>query len=336
MKLNDASLIQTGSYVNGDWLAAPDGKTFNVTNPATGEVLAEVADHGAGTTRQAIEHAAIAQKAWAARTAKDRAMLMRAWFNLIMENQEDLAQICTAEMGKPLAESRGEIGYGASFIDWFAEEGRRITGDILQPHMTDKRLMVLKQPIGVVGAITPWNFPNAMITRKVAPAMAAGCSVVLKPAEQTPLSALALAVLADRAGIPAGVINIVNGMDAPAIGQELTSNPAVRKVTFTGSTEVGRILMKQSADTIKKVSLELGGNAPLIIFDDADIDIAVRETMASKFRNAGQTCVCANRIFVQAGIYDDFAAALTEKVAAMSVGNGADDGVVTGRINAIE
>ena len=330
MKLNDASLIQTGSYVNGDWLAAPDGKTFNVTNPATGEVLAQVADHGAGTTRQAIEHAAIAQKAWAARTAKDRAMLMRAWFNLIMENQEDLAQICTAEMGKPLAESRGEIGYGASFIDWFAEEGRRITGDILQPHMTDKRLMVLKQPIGVVGAITPWNFPNAMITRKVAPAMAAGCSVVLKPAEQTPLSALALAVLADRAGIPAGVINIVNGMDAPAIGQELTSNPAVRKVTFTGSTEVGRILMKQSADTIKKVSLELGGNAPLIIFDDADIDIAVRETMASKFRNAGQTCVCANRIFVQAGIYDDFAAALTEKVAAMSVGNGADDGVVTG------
>jgi len=233
-------------------------------------------------------------------------------------------------MGKPLAEARGEIAYGASFIDWFGEEGRRISGDILQPHMTDKRIMVLKQPIGVFGAITPWNFPNAMITRKLAPGLAAGCAAVLKPAEQTPLSALALAVLAERAGIPKGVINIVNGLDAPAMGLELTSNPIVRKITFTGSTEVGRILMKQSADTIKKVSFELGGNAPLIVFDDADLDVAVREALASKFRNAGQTCVCANRIFVQAGIYDAFAAALTAKVQEMKVGNGADDGVVQG------
>jgi len=329
MKLKDKALLKTASYVGGEWLDA-GGKTFALNNPATGEKLADIADHGAATIRLAIDKAAAAQKEWAARTAKDRAMLMRGWFNLIMENQEDLAQIITAEMGKPLAEARGEVAYGASFIDWFAEEGRRISGDILQPHMTDKRLMVLKQPIGVVGAITPWNFPNAMITRKIAPAIAAGCAVVLKPAEQTPLSALALAELADRAGLPAGIVNIVNGMDAPAMGLELTTNPIVRKVTFTGSTEVGRILMKQSADTIKKVSLELGGNAPLIIFDDADIDVAVRETLASKFRNAGQTCVCANRIFVQDGIYDDFAAALTAKVSEMKVGNGADDGVVTG------
>jgi succinate-semialdehyde dehydrogenase/glutarate-semialdehyde dehydrogenase len=257
-------------------------------------------------------------------------MLMRNWFNLIMENQEDLAQILTAEMGKPLAEARGEIAYGASFIDWFAEEGRRINGDIPAPHMTDKRLMVLKQPIGVFGAITPWNFPNAMITRKLAPGLAAGCAAVLKPAHETPLSALVLAELAHRAGIPAGVINIVNGMDAPAMGLELTTNPTVRKITFTGSTEVGRILMKQAADTIKKVGFELGGNAPLIVFDDADIDVAVNEALASKYRNAGQTCVCANRIFVQAGVYDEFAAALTTKVAEMKVGNGADEGVTIG------
>ena len=330
MKLKDEALLKTASYVNGKWVDAPKKKTFAINNPATGEKLADVADLGAAETRKAIDAAAAAQKDWAARTAKERAMLMRAWYDLIMENQEDLAGIITAEMGKPLAESKGEVAYGASFIDWFAEEGRRVTGDILQPHMTDKRLMVLKQPIGVVGAITPWNFPNAMITRKIAPAVAAGCSVVLKPAEQTPLSALALAELADRAGIPAGVVNIVNGMDAPAIGKELTTNPVVRKVTFTGSTEVGRLLMRQSADTVKKISLELGGNAPLIIFDDADIEVAVRETLASKFRNAGQTCVCANRIFVQDGIHDEFAAALTEKVAAMEVGNGADEGVLTG------
>ena len=330
MQLKDPSLLKSESYVNGEWLAAPDGKTFPINNPASGELIMAVADHGAATIKAAIDAAAVAQKEWAARTAKDRAMLMRAWFNLIMENQEDLAQILTAEMGKPLAEARGEIAYGASFIDWFGEEGRRISGDILQPHMTDKRIMVLKQPIGVFGAITPWNFPNAMITRKLAPGLAAGCAAVLKPAEQTPLSALALAVLAERAGIPKGVINIVNGMDAPAMGLELTTNPTVRKITFTGSTEVGRILMKQSADTIKKVSFELGGNAPLIVFDDADLDVAVREALASKFRNAGQTCVCANRIFVQAGIYDEFAAALTAKVKEMKVGNGADDGVTQG------
>lgn len=330
MKLSDPTLLKTDSYVNGEWVSAPGGKTFPIHNPATGDLVAEVADHGADTIRDAIAKAEVAQKQWAARTAKDRAMLMRAWFNLIMENQEDLAQILTAEMGKPLAEARGEIAYGASFIDWFAEEGRRVSGDILEPHMTDKRIMVLKQPIGVFGAITPWNFPNAMITRKLAPGLAAGCAAVLKPAEQTPLSAMALAELAHRAGIPAGVINIVNGMDAPAMGLELTTNPAVRKITFTGSTEVGRILMKQSADTIKKVSFELGGNAPLIVFDDADLDIAVREALASKYRNAGQTCVCANRIFVQAGVYDEFAKALTAKVAEMKVGNGADDGVAIG------
>ena len=330
MNLKDKALLKTASYINGKWVEAPKKKTFAINNPATGEKLADVADLGAAETRKAVDAAAAAQKEWAARTAKERAMLMRAWYDLIMGNQEDLAGIITAEMGKPLAEAKGEVAYGASFIDWFAEEGRRITGDILQPHMTDKRLMVLKQPIGVVGAITPWNFPNAMITRKIAPAVAAGCSVVLKPAEQTPLSALALAELADRAGIPAGVVNIVNGMDAPAIGKELTTNPTVRKVTFTGSTEVGRLLMRQSADTVKKISLELGGNAPLIIFDDADIEVAVRETLASKFRNAGQTCVCANRIFVQDGIHDEFAAALTEKVAAMKVGDGADEGVLTG------
>jgi succinate-semialdehyde dehydrogenase/glutarate-semialdehyde dehydrogenase len=330
MKLNDTSLLRTDSYVGGEWVAAPTGKTFPIHNPASGKLVADVADHGAETIRKAIEKAAIAQKEWAKRTAKDRAMLMRVWFNLIMENQEDLAQILTAEMGKPLAEARGEIAYGASFIDWFAEEGRRIDGDILAPHMADKRLMVLKQPIGVFGAITPWNFPNAMITRKLAPGLAAGCAAVLKPAEQTPLSALALAELAHRAGIPAGVINIVNGLDAPAMGLELTSNPLVRKITFTGSTEVGRLLMKQSADTIKKVSFELGGNAPLIVFDDADIDIAVREALASKYRNAGQTCVCANRIFVQSGVYDEFATALTAKVAEMKVGNGADEGITIG------
>ena len=330
MKLNDPNLLRTDSYVDGKWVSAPDGKTFPIHNPATGALIANVADHGVETVKKAIIAAKKAQKEWAKRTAKDRAMLMRKWYNLIMENQEDLAQIITAEMGKPLAEARGEVAYGASFIDWFGEEARRIDGDILQPHMTDKRLMILKQPVGVFGAITPWNFPNAMITRKLAPGVAAGCAAILKPSEQTPLSALAIAELADRAGIPPGIVNIINGMDASAIGMELTSNPIVRKITFTGSTEVGRILMKQSADTIKRVSFELGGNAPLIIFDDADIEVAVRETMATKFRNAGQTCVCANRIFVQSGIYDEFSTALTAKVKDINVGNGADDGVSVG------
>jgi succinate-semialdehyde dehydrogenase/glutarate-semialdehyde dehydrogenase len=329
MKLSDPSLLKTDAYINGQWVGSGD-KRIPVTNPATGEVIAEVADHGAEMTKKAIEAAETAQKGWAALTAKERAMIMRRWFNLIMENQEDLAQILTAEMGKPLAEARGEVAYGASFIDWFAEEGRRITGDVLMPHQSDKRLMVLKQPIGVYAAITPWNFPNAMITRKIGPGMAAGCAGVIKPAKQTPLSALALAELADRAGVPAGVINVINGSSASAIGDELCSNPIVRKITFTGSTEIGRLLMKQSADSIKKVSMELGGNAPLIVFDDADLSVAVPEALASKFRNAGQTCVCANRIFVQDGIYDEFAAAMKVEVEKMKLGNGAEDGVTMG------
>ena len=329
MKLSDPSLLKTDAYINGQWVGSGD-KRIPVTNPATGEVIAQVADHGADMTRKAIDAAAAAQKGWAALTAKERAVIMRRWYNLIMENQEDLAQILTAEMGKPLAEARGEIAYGASFIDWFAEEGRRITGDVLMPHQSDKRLMVLKQPIGVYAAITPWNFPNAMITRKIGPGMAAGCAGVIKPAKQTPLSALAMAELADRAGVPAGVVNVINGSSASEIGNELCSNPIVRKITFTGSTEIGRLLMKQSAESIKKVSMELGGNAPLIVFDDADLSIAVPEALASKFRNAGQTCVCANRIFVQDGIYDEFAAAMKAAVEKMKLGNGAEDGVTMG------
>ena len=328
MQLADASLLKTDAYIDGQWVAGE--KRFAVTNPATGAVIAEVADADAAMTRHAIEVAAKAQKSWARETAKTRAMIMRDWFNLIMQNHDDLAQILTIEMGKPLAEAKGEIAYGASFIDWFAEEGRRITGDILMPHQHDKRLMVLKQPIGVYGAITPWNFPNAMITRKVAPGMAAGCAGVVKPAQQTPLSALALAELAHRAGVPAGIVNIITSSDAAAIGGELCANALVRKISFTGSTEVGRRLMQQSAETVKKVSMELGGNAPLIVFDDADLSVAVPEALASKFRNAGQTCVCANRIFVQDAIYDDFAAALTEEVKKMRLGDGMEAGVTIG------
>ena len=330
MKISDKALLKTDSYIDGKWLGADGDSRFAVSDPASGEVLAQVADHGTASMRKAITAAATAQPGWASRTAKERAVLMRCWYDLIMQNQEDLAQIITAEMGKPLAEARGEVAYSASFVDWFGEEGRRITGDVLQPDAMDKRLLVLKQPIGVVGAITPWNFPAAMIARKVAPALAAGCCIVVKPAEETPLSALALAELADRAGIPAGVLNIVCGTDAPSLGLELTSNPLVRKISFTGSTEVGRLLMRQSADTVKKLSLELGGNAPLIVFDDADLEVAVRGAMASKFRNAGQTCVCANRIFVQSQIYDDFAAALTKEVEALTVGKGVDSGVAIG------
>ena len=328
MQLADASLLKSDAYIDGQWVAGE--KRFAVTNPATGAVIAEVADADAAMARHAIEVAAKAQKSWARETAKTRAMIMRDWFNLIMQNQDDLAQILTIEMGKPLAEAKGEIAYGASFIDWFAEEGRRITGDILMPHQHDKRLMVLKQPIGVYGAITPWNFPNAMITRKVAPGMAAGCAGVVKPAQQTPLSALALAELAHRAGVPAGIVNIITSSDAAAIGGELCANALVRKISFTGSTEVGRRLMQQSAETVKKVSMELGGNAPLIVFDDADLSVAVPEALASKFRNAGQTCVCANRIFVQDGIYDDFAAALTKEVKKMRLGDGMEAGVTIG------
>ena len=332
MNLNDPSLLRVDSYVNGAWTKAAGDKRFAVTNPATGDIVAEVADLGASDVSAAIDAAVLAQKEWAAHTAKDRAMVMRKWYDLIMANADDLAIILTTEMGKPLAEARGEIVYGASFIDWFAEEARRVCGDVMESPIPDKRFLTFKQPIGVFGAITPWNFPIAMITRKVAPGIAAGCSCVLKPAEQTPLSALALAELAHRAGLPAGVMNIVTGMDAPAMGSALCDDDRIRKMTFTGSTEVGRILMRQSADTLKKMSLELGGNAPLIVFDDADMDIAIAGAMASKYRNAGQTCVCANRMFVQDGIYDEFARRLAETSAAMKVGSGFEEGVEQGPI----
>jgi succinate-semialdehyde dehydrogenase/glutarate-semialdehyde dehydrogenase len=327
LNLKDPKLFREECYVDGAWLGA--GKTFPVTNPATGVVLANVPDFGAAEARRAIEAANAAWAGWRAKTAKERAAIMRKWFELIMAAQEDLAQILTAEQGKPLTEARGEIAYGASFIEWYAEEGKRIYGDIIPQHQADKRLLVIKQPVGVTAAITPWNFPNAMITRKVAPALAAGCTVVLKPAEQTPLSALALAELAERAGMPKGVLNIITG-DAPAIGAELTSNPLVRKITFTGSTEVGRILMRQSAEQIKKVSFELGGNAPFIVFDDADLDAAVEGAIASKYRNAGQTCVCANRIYVQDSVYDAFAKKFADKVKGFKVGPGTEAGVVIG------
>ena len=330
MQLNDPSLLRVDSYINGSWIAGR--KTFAVTNPATGEVIAKVADLGAAEVTAAIDAAVPAQKQWAKRTAKDRAMVMRKWFDLVTANAEDLAVILTTEMGKPLAEAKGEVVYGASFIDWFAEEARRICGDVLETPQADKRLLTFKQPIGVFGAITPWNFPIAMITRKVAPGIAAGCACVLKPAEQTPLSALALAELAERAGLPAGVMNIVTTMDAPAIGETMCADDRIRKMTFTGSTEVGRILMRQSANSVKKMSLELGGNAPLLVFDDADLDKAVAGAMMSKFRNAGQTCVCANRIFVQDGIYDAFAKRLAEATEALKVGNGMTEGVEQGPI----
>ena len=332
MNLNDPTLLRTESYVNGAWTKAKGDKRFAVTNPANGAVIAEVADLGAAEVTAAIDAAVPAQKEWAARTAKDRAMVLRKWYDLIMANADDLAIILTTEMGKPLAEARGEVAYGASFIDWFGEEARRVCGDVMESPIPDKRFLTFKQPIGVFGAITPWNFPIAMITRKVAPGIAAGCACVLKPAEQTPLSALALAELAHRAGLPAGVMNIVTGMDAPAMGSALCDDDRIRKMTFTGSTEVGRILMRQSADTLKKMSLELGGNAPLIVFDDADLDLAIAGAMASKYRNAGQTCVCANRLFVQDGIYDEFARRLTEASAAMKVGDGLEEGVEQGPI----
>lgn len=329
MKLADTTLLRQLCYINGEWAVADSGRTFPVTNPATGEQLATVPEAGAAETRRAIEAARVAQPAWRARTAGERAKVLRRWFELLLANQEDLAQLMTAEQGKPLAESRGEIAYAASFIEWFAEEGKRIYGDIIPPHHADKRVLVTKEPIGVCAAITPWNFPAAMITRKVGPALAAGCCVVLKPAEATPLSALALAELAERAGVPAGVFNVVTG-DAPAIGGELCANPTVRKLSFTGSTEVGRILMQQCAPTIKKLSLELGGNAPFIVFDDADLDAAVQGAILSKYRNAGQTCVCANRLLVQEGVYDVFVDKLGAAVAGLRVGNGVDDGVTQG------
>ena len=330
MQLRDPKLLRTHAYINGTWQES--AKTFPVIDPANGEVLAHVADLGAADVRTAIAAADAAWPAWRQLTAKQRATILRAWHDLILANADDLAMLMTREQGKPLAEAKGEIAYGASFIEWFAEEGKRVYGDIIPSPANDRRLMVLKQPIGVCAAITPWNFPNAMITRKVAPALAAGCTVVVKPAEQTPLSSLALAELAHRAGFPAGVFNVVTGSAdaAPIIGAELTANPTVRKLSFTGSTEVGRLLMAQCAPTVKKLSLELGGNAPFIVFDDADIDAAVEGAMASKYRNAGQTCVCANRLLVQDGIYDAFAEKLARRVADLSVGAGIEPGVAQG------
>ncbi len=325
--LKDPKLFREQCYVDGEWTGSKE--TFNVTNPATGARLGSVPNFGAAETRRAIEAAERAWPAWRAKIAKERATILRKWFDLMMANQEDLAQILTAEQGKPLAEARGEIAYGASFIEWFAEEGKRAYGEVIPTHQADKRVLVIKQPIGVAALITPWNFPNAMITRKAGPALAAGCTVVIKPAGQTPYSALAMAELGGRAGIPKGVLNIITG-DSKAIGAELCANPKVRKLSFTGSTETGRILMKQCADTVKKLSLELGGNAPFIVFDDADLDAAIEGALASKYRNAGQTCVCANRLYVQDSVYDSFASKLTEKVKGFKVGAGNEPGVVIG------
>ena len=330
--LQDPSLFRTQSYIDGAWIEADSGVRFDVDNPADGSVVGSVPDCGAAETRRAIEAADAALPAWRAQTAKQRSALLRRWYELMLLNADDLALILTTEQGKPLAEAKGEILYGASFIEWFAEEGKRVYGDVIPPHMADKRLIVIKQPIGVTAAITPWNFPNAMITRKAGPALAAGCTMVLKPAEQTPFSALAMAELAHRAGIPKGVLNVVTGAasSASAIGQELCANPIVRKISFTGSTEVGRILMRQSADTIKKLSLELGGNAPFLVFDDADLDAAADALMQCKFRNAGQTCVTANRIYVQASVYNAFAEKFAARLAGLTVGRGTDTGVNVG------
>jgi succinate-semialdehyde dehydrogenase/glutarate-semialdehyde dehydrogenase len=327
--LKDPELFRDRAYVDGQWIEADSRRRVEVDNPADGAIVGSVPDMGGAEARRAIAAAQAALPAWRALPAKERSRILRRWFDLIVANADDLALLLTTEQGKPLAEARGEILYGASFVEWFAEEAKRVYGDVIPSPTTDRRLIVLKQPIGVVAAITPWNFPNAMITRKVAPGLAVGCTIVLKPAEQTPFSALALAELAERAGFPKGVINIVTG-DAESIGKEMCANPVVRKLTFTGSTEVGRILMRQCADTIKKLSLELGGNAPFIVFDDADLDAAAEGALASKYRNAGQTCVCANRIYVQDSVYDAFAAKLAEKVRAFKVGKGTEAGVTMG------
>ncbi len=322
MKLNDNNLLKEKAYIAGEWRSAKNGGFHPVSNPANGDHIANVPDLGAEETREAIEAAERSWPSWRGLTAKERTTILRRWYDLILENSDDLAVLMTAEQGKPLTEAKGEVVYGASFIEWFAEEAKRIYGDVIPGHAADKRIVVLKQPIGVVAAITPWNFPIAMITRKVAPALAAGCPVVVKPAEDTPLSALALAELAKRAGMPKGVFNVVTTSRPADVGGELTANPIVRKLSFTGSTAVGKLLMRQCADTVKKVSLELGGNAAFIVFDDADLDAAVAGAMASKYRNTGQTCVCANRIFVQAGVYDAFAEKLGKAVSALKVGPG--------------
>jgi len=329
IKLNEPSLFRQQGYIDGLWCDADRRQTLDVADPATGTKLGTIPNMGAHETRRAIETAQLAQKSWRARTAGERSRILRKWFELILANQEDLAMIMTREQGKPLAEARGEIAYAASFIEWFAEEGKRIYGDVIPAPQADKRIVVTKEPIGVCAAITPWNFPAAMITRKAGPALASGCAMVLKPAKQTPYSALALAVLAERAGVPKGVFSVVTG-SAAAIGGEMTGNPIVRKLTFTGSTEIGVELMRQCAPTVKKLSLELGGNAPFMVFDDADLDAAVQGAMLSKYRNAGQTCVCANRLLVQDSVYDIFAEKLGRAVAALKVGNGLEEGVTQG------
>jgi succinate-semialdehyde dehydrogenase/glutarate-semialdehyde dehydrogenase len=329
LQLKDQKLFRQQCYVDGQWVGADSGETIVVTNPANGAAMGTVPKMGAGETRHAIEAAERALPAWRAKTGKERAAILRRWFDLMMANQDDLALLMTSEQGKPLAEAKGEIAYAASFIEWFGEEAKRIYGDVIPGHQADKRIVVIKQPIGVCGAITPWNFPAAMITRKAGPALAAGCTMVVKPATQTPYSAFAMAELAERAGVPKGVLSVITG-SARDIGGELTGNPVVRKITFTGSTEVGRVLMAQSAQTVKKVSLELGGNAPFLVFDDADLDAAVEGAMLSKYRNAGQTCVCANRILVQDGVYDLFARKLADKVKGLKVGPGTESGVNIG------
>jgi succinate-semialdehyde dehydrogenase/glutarate-semialdehyde dehydrogenase len=329
LNLKDPSLLRQQAYIDGEWCNANDSSTITVTNPATGETVGTVPHMGALETKRAIDAANAAWPAWRKKTAKERSAVLRKWNDLMLENADDLALIMTAEQGKPLPEAKGEVAYAASFLEWFGEEAKRIEGDTLQSPWADRRLVVTREPIGVCAAITPWNFPAAMITRKVGPALAAGCPIVVKPAELTPFSAFALAVLGERAGVPKGVFSVITG-DSKAIGLEMTSNPVVRKVSFTGSTQVGRILMEQSAPTIKKLSLELGGNAPFIVFDDADLDAAVEGAIASKYRNAGQTCVCANRLYVQDGIYDAFAAKLVEAVGKLKVGNGQESGVTQG------
>ena len=328
--LRDPSLLETRAFVAGAWVDADDGATFEVRNPARGDVIAQVADVGRPEVARAIDAAHEAMKDWAARPAKERAHVMRKWYDLMMQNQDDLATIMTAEQGKPLPEAKGEIAYGASFIEWFGEEAKRVYGETIPGHATDKRISVIRQPIGVVGSITPWNFPNAMIARKAGPALAVGCGFVARPAAETPLSALAMAVLGERAGLPRGILSVVPSSRSSDIGKEFCENPKVRKLTFTGSTEVGRILLRQAADQVMKCSMELGGNAPFIVFDDADLDAAVEGAMASKFRNNGQTCVCANRIYVQSGVYDAFAEKLAAAVDRLSVGDGLQEGTTTG------
>jgi succinate-semialdehyde dehydrogenase/glutarate-semialdehyde dehydrogenase len=330
LKLSDESLLRREAFVGGAWSQADSGARFAVRNPATGETLAEIPDMGEAEARHAIEAAHAAFPAWKKKTAKERAGILRKWFDLIMGAQEDLARLMTAEQGKPLAESRGEVAYGASFIEWFAEEGKRIYGDVIPTNAPGRRIVVLKEPVGVVAAITPWNFPIAMITRKAGPALAAGCTFVIKPPAETPLCCLALAELGVRAGLPAGVFNVVTTKHASKVGAEFTQSPLVRKFSFTGSTEIGKLLMRQCASTVKKVSLELGGNAPFIVFDDADLDAAAEGAMLSKFRNMGQTYVCANRLLVQADVYDAFAEKLSARIARLKVGNGFDDGVTQG------